>query len=48
MSANAESLQLRLITCIGEWDSSGGTSSERLVAACKLEASHLSHAIQRI
>ena len=35
MSANAESPQLTLITCIGEWDSSGGTSSERLVAVCK-------------
>ena len=37
MSADAESPQLTLITCIGEWDSSGGTSSERIVAVCKLD-----------
>ena len=37
MSADAESPQLTLITCIGEWDSDGGTSSERLVSVCKPE-----------
>lgn len=37
MSADAQSPQLTLITCIGEWDSDGGTSSERLVAVCKPE-----------
>lgn len=35
MSAEAESPQLTLITCIGEWDREGGTSSERLVVVCK-------------
>lgn len=37
MSADADSPQLTLITCIGEWDSDGGTSSERLVAVCRPE-----------
>lgn len=35
MSAFAEEPQLTLITCIGEWDRDGGTSSERLIVVCK-------------
>lgn len=35
MSAYAEEPQLTLITCIGEWDREGGTSSERLITVCK-------------